>query len=70
MEIKMQEYRNAQRGDILRHNGREFVPFPHAELVRSLNEEIQLLKTELEKTKKEHKQQIADILMIVKEMNK
>jgi hypothetical protein len=70
MEIKMPEYRNAKRDDILRHNGKEFVPFPIAEILRPLLEQIALLKVELEQSKIEHKQKITDILMIIKELNK
>lgn len=70
MEIKMPDYRNAKRGDMLRHNGKEFVPFPIEEILRPLYEQIALLKQELEQSKLEHKQKITDILMIIKELNK
>lgn len=70
MESEKINQQGAQRGDVLRYNGKEFVAFPHSELIRSLNEEIDLLKKEIEKMKREQKQQISDILMIVKELSK
>jgi hypothetical protein len=70
MEVKMQTFRLAKRNDILRHNGKEFVPFPMEGVLQPLLEKIALLEAELEKTKIEQKQKITDILMIIKELNK
>jgi hypothetical protein len=70
MEVKMPNYRNAKRNDILRHNGKEFIPFPIESILQPLVEKIAFLEAELEKTKIEQKQKITDILMIIKELNK
>jgi hypothetical protein len=70
MEIKLQTFRAAKKNDTLRHNGKEFVPFPLEDVIMPLKQEINLLNARINEMDQQHKLQIKQLLDLIKEINK
>jgi hypothetical protein len=70
MEVKMPDYRNAKRNDILRHDGKMFVPISLEELLGPIKAQIDQLNEKLKELDEQNKNQIKQILSLIKEMNK
>jgi len=69
MEVKMPDYRNAKRNDILRHDGKMFVPVSLEELIGPLKAQIKDLQDKLLVLEQHNKDQVKKILTLIKEIN-
>jgi chaperonin cofactor prefoldin len=69
MEVKMPDYRNAKRNDILRHDGKMFVPVSLEELIGPLKAQIKNLQDQLLVLEQHNKDQVKKILTLIKEIN-
>jgi chaperonin cofactor prefoldin len=69
MEVKMPDYRNAKRNDILRHDGKMFVPVSLEELIGPLKAQIKDLQDQLLVLEQQNKDQVKKILTLIKEIN-
>jgi hypothetical protein len=70
MEIKMPDYKNAKKNDTLRHDGKMFVPIPLEELFGPLKAQIKELTDQLVILEQQHKNQMKQMLDLIKEINK
>jgi chaperonin cofactor prefoldin len=69
MEVKMPDYRNAKRNDILRHDGKMFVPVSLEELIGPLKAQIKDLQDQLLVLEQHNKDQVKKLLTLIKEIN-
>jgi chaperonin cofactor prefoldin len=69
MEVKMPDYRNAKKNDILRHDGKMFVPVSLEELIKPLKTQIKDLQDQILVLEEQNKDQIKKILNLIKEIN-
>jgi chaperonin cofactor prefoldin len=70
MEVKMPDYRNAKRNDILRHDGKMFVPIALEELFGPIRVQIDQLNEKIKELEEQNKNQVKQILNLIKEINK
>lgn len=69
MEIKLQTFREAKKNDILRHNGKAFVPISLDVVLSVLKDEIVLLNSRIDTLEKENKEKLKQIVDLVKQIN-